>query len=650
MLCSAISFAALTPENLDQHIANFKEAKLDRFFIGIVEPLWEGEERKEKFEWAKTVLNRIRESGMEAGIWCGGLGYGPPHGEEYNKRFSNPLTIEGFNGRKNFANCVLDQDFRKEYLKWIQEYVRTGADMLLIDDDFVLSARNVMGCACKEHLKLLSARAGYQVTHEDLVKAFTGKPNALRTMFIDLQGETVMEFCRDIRRAADSVDPGFRIGLCASYTHFDLEGVDLKKMLYLLAGKGNQPYLRLSGATYWNLRASRLHPGRQSIGAIQETVRSQRAYLQNSGIEMTDENDTHPRDHRILPSSLCELYDRITIADGADGRHKYMFQYFYCSSLTVTGKSYLRAHLRNQPFEKELFEMFRGGYADGWLIKQEQQVMRQAVLPDEFAGDDQLMSWGTQSRAGAFLTMQSQTTSYESGCGGPVAAFWENARYLTGEEFDRGVLLDITAAMKLADMGVDVGLQGVEEVADPTGETFYPDGTRYNMLMEPEGKFYRVSLAPGAEVLSTFHSADGDYPACYFYKNAKGQRFAVYTFDSNTLHYMVGLRFGVLFSPGRRAQLNEIYSRLSGKVAPISALNDVSQDFYMLARRNGRGNLAVMFCNIFPDPADMLEFKLAVPGKIVKVVNGSAAICNGTKLEVGDIAPYGWCAVEIADL
>ena len=276
--------------------------------------------------------------------------------------------------------------------------------------------------------------------------------------------------------------------------------------------------------------------------------------------------------------------------------------------------------------------------------------MRQAVLPDEFAGDEQLMSWGTQSRAGAFLTMQSQTTSYESECGGPVAAFWENARYLTGEEFDRGVLLDITAAMKLADMGVDVGLQGVEEVADPTGETFYPDGTRYNMLMEPEGKFYRVSLAPGAEVLSTFHSADGDYPACYFYKNAQGQRFAVYTFDSNTLHYMVGLRFGVLFSPGRRAQLNEIYSRLSGKVAPISALNDVSQDFYMLARRNGRGNLAVMFCNIFPDPADMLEFKLAVPGKIVKVVNGSAAICNGTKLEVGDIAPYGWCAVEIADL
>ena len=204
--------------------------------------------------------------------------------------------------------------------------------------------------------------------------------------------------------------------------------------------------------------------------------------------------------------------------------------------------------------------------------------------------------------------------------------------------------------MKLTEMGIDVGLRGMEAAAEPTRETFHSDGNNYGPLMEPEGKFYRVSLAPGAEVLSTFHSPDGDFPACYFYENEKGQRFAVYTFDSNTLHYMVGARFGVLFSPGRRAQLNDLYGRLSKKAAPLSALNDVSQDFYMLARRNERGNLAVMFCNIYPDPADLLQFRLAVPGKLVRVVNGSAEITNGTELEVSDIAPYSWCALEIADL
>ena len=646
-LDAALTFFAITPDNLAPLIRRFREVGLTRFFIGGVDAIWETEDPASHLAWLRTVIDRVRAAGIEPAIWCSGLGYGPPRSPKFRQMFPELLTITGFSGNKNNAICVLDKNFRKAYLSWIAAYARSGAAMLMIDDDFVLSARNVLGCACREHLKLLGERAGYEVTHEDLRKAFSGKPNDLRNLFLQVQGETVLDFCRDIRAAADAVSPDFRIGLSASYTHFDIEGVDIKEMVSVLAGK-NRPLLRLSGATYWTLRSSRLPPGRQSLGAIQETVRSQRVFFDGFDVELLDENDCHPRDHRIVPASLVQLYDRISIADGIETRFKYMFQYLFCPPLTHTGSSYQRAHMRDMAWDDSLSEIFRGGCAVGWHVKQIQQVMRTAVLPEDFAGDEKLMSWGTQSRAGAFLVSNCQSTTYVPDGDGPVAAFWENARHLTPEDLDRGVLLDITAARILAEKGIEVGLRKVEAAGSPTEETFFDTGTTYRNLWEEQGKFYKVTLDPRAEISSMFRSGDDEFPACYFYTGADGRRFAVYTFDSNTLHYTPYLRFGAVLSPGRREQLNTLYEKLSCRKAPIRTCDDISQDFYILAKRNGRGNLAVLFCNIFADAADLLEFRLGVPGKILKKVHGEAEI-QGDLLKVADIPPYDWCAFEIAD-
>lgn len=647
MLSSTMPFYGFTPDSVDTVIERAVKTGLDRLYVGAADQIWESDDIEAKLQWFSTVISRIREAGIEPAIWCGGLGYGPPRSERFLKMFPDFLNIEGFNGNKNYAVCVLDKKFREAYCSWVAAYAKSGAALLMIDDDFVLSARNVLGCACREHLKLLSERAGYEVTHEDLRKAFSGKPNKLRSLFLEVQGKTVMDFCREIRAAADSVSPDFRIGFCASYTHFDIEGVDIKEMLSVLAGR-SRPLLRLSGATYWYVRASRLYPGKQTIGAIMETVRSQRAYFDGFDVELLDENDPCPREHRVVPASLVQLYDRISIADGIETRFKYMFQYSYCSSLTSSGDFYQRAHLRDMAFDSDLAEMFRGGDAVGWRVKQEQQVMRNAVLPEEYAGDGELMSWGTQSRAGAFLTGNTQSTTY-TGTGGPVAAFWENARYLTADDLNCGVLIDITAAQILIEKGVDVGLRKAEPADSISGEVFHDCGMSFRNLWEERGKFFKVTLDPRAEVLSSFRSGDDEFPACYFYTNAAGQRFAVYTFDSNSLHYTPTHLLGAIHSPRRRQQLDLLYQRLCGNHAPVTACNDISHEFYMLAKRNAKGNLAILFCNIYADTADLLDFKLAVPGEIIKTLHGEANI-TGDMLHVADIPPYGWCAVEIRDI
>jgi len=261
------------------------------------------------------------------------------------------------------------------------------------------------------------------------------------------------------------------------------------------------------------------------------------------------------------------------------------------------------------------------------------------------------MSCCTQSRAGAFLTGNSQTTSYQENTAGPVAAFWENARHLTEAELNSGVLLDVTGAKILTDLGIDVGLRGWTQVGNPTSETFHDTGITAGGILKQNVVCHRMELAPGVEVLSTFHSADGDYPACYYYENAHGQRFAVYAFDSNSLDYGSLQDWGicVAFTPGRRAQLNSLYARLSGVDAPIMAMQDINPGFYMLARKSSEGSLSVMFCNIFPDVVEETQFKLSAPCKLLSCIHGDACM-DGDILTLKFLPAFDWCAVEVETL
>ena len=648
MLTTCLEIDAFTQETLGSYIQLFHQLAAKRILLNVAEFYARGEVRIKKLDWIREVVRALHKEGFEVGIWTTTLGWGNLRSDDFEEQYKDSLRIPSFSGGGSHAICVLDRPYQQEVRGNIADFAGTGTDMILLDDDLILSARGSLGCVCKAHLERLSDRYGHAVTVADLRGAYSGAPNELRSLFLKSQGETILEYVRMIRAAADSVNPAVRIGLAASYTLFDLEGVDVEGMLRILSGKGNRPFLRLSGATYWARYASRLNNCQQSLGCVQEFVRSCRAFFRGTDIELLDENDCYPRDHRLVPATYVELYDRITLADGDDGRLKYIVQGPYSTPLQQGGKSYTNAHLRNLPYDDTLLQMFRGRTACGWRVHQERHLIQDAILPEEFAGDVPIMSRCTQSRAGAFLTGNSQTTSYGENTDGPVVAFWENARHLREAELNSGVLLDVTGAKILTDLGIDVGLRGLTQIAKPTSETFHDTGITASGIHEQNVVCQRMELATDAEVLSTFHSADGDYPACYYYENAHGQRFAVYAFDSNSLDYGSLRDWGmcVAFTPGRRAQLNALYARLSGKESAIMALQDINPGFYMLARKSSTGSLSVMFCNIFHDAVEETQFKLSAPCKLRSCIHGEASM-DGDILTLKFLPAFDWFAIEL---
>ena len=58
--------------------------------------------------------------------------------------------------------------------------------------------------------------------------------------------EAMVSLARELRAVADAVAPGIGMGLCATYTLYDIEGTDAAELVSAFAGDGPK-LLRLSG-------------------------------------------------------------------------------------------------------------------------------------------------------------------------------------------------------------------------------------------------------------------------------------------------------------------------------------------------------------------------------------------------------------------
>ncbi len=114
-----------------------------------------------------------------------------------------------------------------------------------------------------------------------------------------------------------------------------------------------------------------------------------------------------------------------------------------------------------------------------------------------------------------------------------------------------GLITDLKGAKILSEKGIDVGLDGYTRVYANPSEEYFPADDKAVLIGQPSPfplRFYNVQLRSGAKVVSTFRYGDDvqefgecnasfsedepktDFPACYLYENANGQRFCVYTF------------------------------------------------------------------------------------------------------------------------
>lgn len=433
-----------------------RRAGADSIQIECCEFYLDGEARAKALKTLADEIRFFENEGFPVAVWITSLGYGRMTDPDFLRRFPNYRPLVAPDG-STAAVCATDAAWRDAVADNVRDFIRAGAKTILFDDDLVQACRPGVVCVCDEHLRRFAARLGVaSVTPEEVRDAYTGAPNPLRSACLDAMGESLMDYCRAMRAAADEVDPSVTLATCLSISQFDLDGVDVPEMVRLLAGPHcARPFVRLSGATYWPCHPGNARNWGQGLGGVVEFIRWQAALMRAEGIVPMDENDPYPRDPGIVPAELCEAYDRAMIADGGVIRNKYILRH---NSKTGAGidPAYLDAHLAGRDEAERLAAQFQGANPIGFEIFAPPHVVRDATLPEPCADNRELLRLCTQPLAGILLAANGAPTRYDRDTSAPLAVFGPAAVTLPEAWLSRGVVLDYDGAAILRGRGIDM--------------------------------------------------------------------------------------------------------------------------------------------------------------------------------------------------
>ena len=614
----------------EQYLGAFEQCGANAVFLAMRRS-FDPDFLREDFRRLAENIALLKEAGYEAGCWLQAFGFGNPLPED-EERHAPFTRITGMDGRTcGDAFCPADPSFTAFMAEQVRRAARAGARLIMLDDDLCLNIRPGLGCACERHMALFHQRTGATAEREELKRlVYSGSPTPHRRAWLDLMGETLTEFCRAMRRAADEIDPGIRMGFCAGYTSWDMEGADALTLTRLLAGR-TRPFLRLSGAPYW--AEMRRFPG-QIMPHIVEFARMQQAWCEAADVDFFAENDSYPRPRYRIPAAFMESFDFCMAAAGCPQQLKYLMDYF---SRPDYETGYLRAHLRNRDTIRKTAQAMAGLPPAGVCVHEDMRRLADMILPEE-ASDGHIMRAASFSAASALLSGLGVATTYQNN-GGIAAAFGDSGRTvpLTGQ---KGYILDAAAALEMNRRGVDTGLLSAELMATAPSYEYFPefdDRIELNWLdTTGESVFCRAALRENAEVLSLFRRGGDACPASYYYVNGQGTPFLVLLFRADTL-----LAGGSLFrSYYRQAQLIDAARRMG---APLPAVIRKEPGAYLLCRADG-GRLGVALCNFSLDEMVRPRIELAEAWKTARFIGCEGAM-SGRVVVLSDIQPYGFASI-----
>ncbi len=569
-------------------------------------------------EQLKTNIDFFRSNGFEVGAWFQGFGFGAPIEGKYAEKASKYTKIRSVTGADAYGDvfCPLDKGFSEDYTRMLKCIAKASPDLMMIDDDMCMSVRPGIGCFCAEHIAMMEEELGESLEGKDLPALFfTGGKNKYRSAWLSVMDRTHSEFCRQAREAVDSVDQGIRLGFCAGFTSWDIEGADAIKLSKILAGK-NKPFLRFTGAPYWAAKGVNRFDGQELASAI-EIARIQEAWSRESGVEIFSEADSYPRPRYHVPSSLIECFDLATAASGGMGVLKYVFDYHLPIGHE---RGYTRHHIHNRPLYDAIEKHFGGKETVGVRVFERMRKIEDYELPDAFIGQDAVMNTFF-SPAAALLGLQSIPAKHtgQADCG---IAFGENARGL--ENMPRKMIIDLSAAEILINTGVDVGIESISPSPIPSFERHM--GERV-VNYKKNGRVARLGLKSGANVVTEFEAGDEYIPASFRYDNGKTE-FFVLAFDG----YSVRQNSFMFTSYIRQRTLLDFV----GKVPHIKGNPCV----WTIAKR-GDGETAVLCLNIFDDPIFDGELMLDKSYSSAEMI-GANGVLESEKIRLSEpIAPYG---------
>ncbi len=541
----------------------------------------------------------LEDKGYEVGFWIQSFGFGTPIPEAelpFTKSFQQITDLDG--NTNGDAFCPLSPDYSKYVAESIKSSARAGAKLIMLDDDMCLNIRPGLSCACERHMADFEKRLGYKPNRKTLKNTiYSGKPTPERKAWLESQGDSMRKFCSDMRKALDEVNPEARLGFCAGFTSWDLEGADALELTKILAGK-TKPFLRLTGAPYW--AEVRRFAG-QTMAHIVEFTRMQIEWCHNSGVDVFYENDTYPRPTYKIPAALMETFDFCLAADGCIDQLKYIFDYF---SSPDYEKGYLKAHLHNKDLIKSSYESLKSLESLGVYVHEDMHKFADMSLPEDFKGDAYIMHTAF-SAAADLLSGVGISTTYKNN-GGVTAAFGDAARTVPLDQ--KAYILDGAAATELQKRGVDTGILNIDIFPIPrfdinntaplpcleAFERFNDDvEIGYDDFIPGTSDFYRVKLNDNAAVESWFTVGEEKIPASYSYKNKEGKSFLVFLFRADSFK----LNSSLACSYYRQEQIADFLAREN---APVPAVIKRAPNLWMLCKGD-QSTLAIAICNFSID-------------------------------------------------
>ena len=599
-----------------------------------------GERYERAINAVKTGIELYESRGFRCGVWMSTLGYGATVSTTAGKydNFNDLRSITGKTSSAGGSVCASDETMIARVCRTVKDLARAGAKMIMLDDDLCQSVRPGLSCTCEYHMSEFSKRIGRKVTLEELPElVFTGKPSKYRSEWLKVQGDTLRNLCRKAREALDEVNPEVRMGFCAGYTSYDVEGVDAIELTRILAGN-TKPFLRFTSAPYW-LHLQRF--GHTPLATFIEMARMQAAWTKNTDIEVFTECDTWPRDRYHTPASHTLCFDAATMLTEGVGVLRYLYSY-RCKPETERG--YADAYVASCDVASALQGAFYGKSELGVRVYDRMRKIETATLPDKFdmnTSEDWIMRKYAFCEEQMLLTVNAIPTVYE-GDGVCGIVFGDNAAYLPESAFKKGLIIDMTAAEILQKKGIDVGLRSCKPISFSPLEDF---GFATPVSISWVNSHCEIEIADNAKVLSRFVDCDflkderKSTPAAYLYENADGMRFLVYAFHAeNQL-----VHSGMYMSYHRGRQIADAIEWLGGEALPVTCNGHP----YGYVRCNRSGNaLATAYFNCTPDGIDKLEFKFVAPVKNVKIIGGNGEQTSPTTVVVNDVRGFGYVGIE----
>ena len=197
---------------------------------------------EEYIPWLKEAKRRLAQIGVLTSINPWVTLHHEDRGVDLSEVFPEMEWMMDYTGvSARSCACPLSPAWQEWLMEAYQRYASAEPNILWVEDDF----RNFnhwpvrYGCFCPSHLKAFSERIGVVMDRESLVQKILkpGPPDPIRAQWFDFLGDVMVDVAGKLARAVHTVCSETKLGLMTSHpwTH-SVEGRKWEKLLRALSG------------------------------------------------------------------------------------------------------------------------------------------------------------------------------------------------------------------------------------------------------------------------------------------------------------------------------------------------------------------------------------------------------------------------------